>query len=413
MDRCFFITYRTFQGEVGGGRGVIYRLFLANRKYNLFPNSYYCFTDTCLSSTDNPPVHQGSVEKGDNSGTRFSSIKKFLRRIGLYHILRHQIYVKAVRQFLESLNDKYHFDSTDCFVFHDIESSGEFVKLYHFTNTVLVYHQQGNLYYEQTAMGMPESVSYHKYLNKYVANTMNRTEKVCFPSIGAKECFFSSDSEMEKLVSKKEFDILYNGFAKPDALPPSQDETVNTTLNTIDALKGLKLITVANLNEAKGVERIPTLLGELKKKMDFKWILIGNGAKREEVDNEIHRAEIEDNTIWIKNSIAHNDILRLFEKTDVYILMHRFSIFDYATLEAMAYYNIPILSDVGGNREVIIDNNGLLVTDVTDAQQIINYLMTADIEKTKEKNAEVYEKHFNDKVFLAGYEKEIGLLTRN
>ena len=95
-------------------------------------------------------------------------------------------------------------------------------------------------------------------------------------------------------------------------------------------------------------------------------------------------------------------------------MMHRWSIFDLSTLEAMGMGNVPILSNVGGNPEVVIDNNGLLI-DEKNKNSILEYVNDTylNINILKNKNKEIQMAHFSMKQMLHSYKKLIDECIRN
>ena len=49
MSRIFVISYRKCLGPVGGGTGVNFKLYLANREYGLLDQCYHVFTDKVIA----------------------------------------------------------------------------------------------------------------------------------------------------------------------------------------------------------------------------------------------------------------------------------------------------------------------------------------------------------------------------
>ena len=122
-----------------------------------------------------------------------------------------------------------------------------------------------------------------------------------------------------------------------------------------------------------------------------------------EVEKQIDKYQLKDNIIWKKERVKHFELMQLLSVSDFYILLHRFSIFDLSTLEAMHYGNIPILTPVGGNKEVIIDGNGLLVSDFSDVDSFIEMIQSDEMEAMRAKNMSIQKRMFDDKAFLQRY----------
>ena len=370
MNRCFFFSYRKCAGPVGGGRGVTYKLYDANRKYSLIPNCYYMFLDTQFSGDDLKIEFNPNAAKNNNNAV----VSKFINAGGLITITKYNLKLKNACHWMKDLGDKYNFTEDDCFVFHDFESAYAFIKTYNFSNTMLVYHQQGSLYSEWKSFNGKDSEQYRKYLVKKFNFILDRISTLAFPSKGAAESLVASESLLNDSVHKKGFQVLYNGFTPPEVLACPSHE-ISDLVDFLQDYDGLKFITVAALNQAKGVERIPCYLAKIREKYpELVWVIVGNGIKAQELSAEIEKYNLSNTVCWIKNPLKHDDILNLFSMTDFYILFHRFSIFDYATIEAMSFGNVPVLTPVGGNKEVVLGDNGILVDDVENAEGIFNLI---------------------------------------
>ncbi|MBQ9761949.1 MAG: glycosyltransferase [Oscillospiraceae bacterium] len=398
MSRVFVISYRKCLGPVGGGTGVNFKLYLANKQYGMIDNCYHIFTDQVIA----PGTAEVSYSKlGSAAKSQKKGVMALLTRMGAAWIAKHQNYRKRIRVYLRQLNEQYHFNGRDVFLFQDVESAHEFMDLYPFTKTVLIYHQQGSLYNEWQAFNFVELPAYRKYLNKYSEKVYQKVKVLAFPSMGAKDSLLQSEPYFEKVLGSRSIDVLYNGFTKPEL--PADSDLIQELRSKLESFEGYKFATVSALNEAKGVERIPQYLAEVGKKHPFRWVIVGNGVKAEELEANIAKYGIADSVIWIRDPMPHDDILKIFSMTDHYILFHRFSIFDYSTIEAMAYGNIPVLTPIGGNKEVIFGDNGVFVDDFSDTSPF-EAQKKIPMAELKEKNMALQNQHFSDEAFLARYQ---------
>ena len=312
-------------------------------------------------------------------------------------------YRYKIRKYLKELDNKYSFSENDVYIFQDIESANEFIRMFPFRNTLFVYHQQGSLYNEWRSFNSYELSTYKRYLNQYSAKAYDNVAVLGFPSNGAKESLLESEPYFEKSVNKRETKVLYNGFTKPESLPNNLSLETEYIYSKLRGFDGIVFCTVSALNEAKAVERIPQYLTQVKKKHKIKWIVVGNGIKSEELQQEINKYNLSENVIWQKHPLSHAEILKLFELTDFYIMFHRFSIFDYSTIEALAYGCIPVLTPVGGNKEVIFENNGIFVDDFGNCDSFENFVSSKDIPTVKKINQEIQNDRFSNYAFLKRY----------
>lgn len=405
MGRVFVFSYRDCLGPVGGGRGVTYKLYLANRKYKHIENTTYVFKDCSFSDSDAPIFDN---KKGAKQSTYRKQMSRVINSGGIVTILKTELKLSKAKKWIKESDQTYRFLDEDVFLFQDFESAYAFLRLYNFKNTSLIYHQQGSLYNEWFSFIGVKSEKYRKYLNKRFSWVVENVGVLGFPSYGAMSCLTESEPElMECISSKKEISILYNGFSA-DSADLKMSESVKDAVEKVRAFSGMKFATVSALNEAKGVERIPQYLSAVKKQYgDLIWVLIGNGIKSDEVKENIKRFGLQDNVIWIDVAVPHDDILSVFQSTDFYIMFHRYSIFDYATIEAMAYGNIPILSCVGGNKEVIVNDNGCFVTDFADVSELYDLLSRNTVSELKNRNRRIQLDMFSEKAFLEYYYKMI------
>ncbi len=386
-------------GNTGGGHGVEYRLYEANCKYQVFDDIYFIFGDRVIHNTD----ECGRLASNIAGRKKGSIVKDFIKKISpevLFGIKKKKELDRCLcecENYLKRLNEMYCFDQEDVYIFHDLQMAFPFTNLFPFKRIMLVIHSQGTYYNEWSAFRGHKSELLRKYFNSIYAKTAKRCLLLAFPAKGAEKTFILSDMDVKPIVESKERVYLYNGVDCPAIDTKSIPQWIS------ELKSQLVFSTVATLNEAKGVERIPGYLNKLKSRgFNFKWILVGNGIKAREVEDNINKFELTDNTIWLKDPIPHEQILQVMSITDFYILFHRQSVFDISTLEAMHYGAIPVLTPVGGNNEVIIKNNGILVDDFSDVTQLAN-IIKEDREKLRRINIEIQEEYYNSKRFLKRY----------
>lgn len=398
MGRVFFLASHKCAGASGGGHGVVFRLYQADKKYRLFKKKViYVFGDRVIKGYDELGGYLEQKDAPKQSGFRVR-MKKYIPSI--LRILKMEKTYKGLDVYLGKLNQEFGFKDDDVFICHDFRMARAFVKKFKFRNCALVYHMQGSIYFEWNAETGINSKRMKNYYNKTFKEILGHIKYLCFPSKGTEESLIDSEPAIANVVKNTRRKYLYNGVDCPDI----SCKKVADWIDEICSMSCFKFVTVANLNAAKAVERIPQYLASIKQTgISIKWILVGNGVKAGEVDREIRKYGLEDDVIWEKKGVPHNELMELFSITDFYILLHKYSIFDLSTLEAMHYGNIPILTPVGGNKEIIIENNGLFVSNFSDASSFINLVNSDDFESMKEKNSEIQRSQFDDRAFLRRY----------
>lgn len=395
--RVFMFSYRECMGEVGGSAGVNYKLYMANKKFSFIHNMIHLFKGTALTQddTETDKFEFNVVEK------QAGKIRRMLKHIGLLDIFNYERKLIQAGKWIERLDKIYSFLNDDVFVFHDFESAYAFSRQYAYDRMLFVYHQQGSLYAEWKAYHNIISPIYHLYLDKKQKDILKKIPYIGFPSNGAKEMLIHFDNYMKEFKMRDDAFILYNGFSKPNTLKISKK-----VQKIIEERKDVwTFITVAKLNYAKGVEQIPQFLGKLKKhSIEFEWIVIGDGKQSTELLKEIDKWNLKNNMIWIKDFVRHEDILALFEISDFYILFHRWSIFDFATIEAMCYGVVPILSSVGGNLEMVENGkSGVILEDIDDVNEILSLFNSNQYELYKGNCMKRQKERFSEETFLKQY----------
>ena len=83
-------------------------------------------------------------------------------------------------------------------------------------------------------------------------------------------------------------------------------------------------------------------------------------------------------------------------------MLHRISIFDFATLEAMSQRSAVILSKIGGNLDFNKNSNIIFAEDVETDESI---LIKANFSALKESNYNVFNSYFSKEAFVNQYKE--------
>lgn len=228
---------------------------------------------------------------------------------------------------------------------------------------------------------------------------MENARQVYFPSIGAKKHF---EATLPSEIKLKPSMPLYNSVYH---FP--QREKIHKKVET----NTLNIFSIGQMTEIKGMDRIPTFLERVNRLIPqkLKWTVVANGRLEESILEEMERLnnslpkskQIEYRRLDAK--LNHDQIYELFEESDIYLMLHRLSIFDFSTLEAMLFGKGIILSDVSGNDEYNKENNILLINDNTKDEKLKDYILNRSY--YGERNREVYEKYFSADCFRSSYEE--------
>jgi len=328
-------------------------------------------------------------------------IKKYLKKIWLLRLLDYFIYfLKTYFKIISKIKfQKY------C-ISHEIFYSFLMLIFNKVKYLVTVIHSQWNIYNENINLWWVWKSFFLKTFLEYIEfYVFKRSIYVWFPSNWAFEGFLTTSNEKTKKLlleykQKWKVKIFYNWVNLEQEF----------LLNDIFEKKSNEIIfsTVSTLNYEKWVDRIPSFLNKLKESwLKFHWILIWNWFYLEKIQKDIKEYNLESNVSIYNKPFKKNEIIWLFRKSDFYIMFHRLSVFDYATLEAMNEWNIPLLSNIWWNKEVCIDNNWFLLNDEDienwNFEKVIQFINNININNYKNKNKEIISKNFSENNFIERY----------
>ena len=260
----------------------------------------------------------------------------------------------------------------------------------------IVYHAQGELTYEITKFGYSIDDILKEKIKEVELYAIKNASYVCFPSIGA-EKFFWKTYDIDRIPNYNHFEPLYNTVLTDDLQMQTRVEGIEKDKTR------LTFLSVGQMTTMKGIDRIPNFLEEFSKEYGKKirWIAVANGPLKERVARDIgkNRAMID---YYQFDGLCHDQINYLMEVADVYIMLHRVSIFDLATLEAMYFNKHIILSRIPGNEEFNIDDNIILINENA---QIDYRAIIRRIVDTLSQNRRVFDLYFSPENFKKRYER--------
>lgn len=276
-----------------------------------------------------------------------------------------------------------------------------------------VYHGQWSSYNEVRNLSWAgKSFVLKKFLDAIEHYVFTNAHSLWFPSLWAYESLLKTTSRktawiLKQRFKKQEVHILHNGI------------NINQkSLRNKLFLKGenneneITFTTVSTLNYEKWVDRIPHLIKHLlDSNINLKWIIVWNGKMLEKIKQDISVLGIKKHVLLFSQPFKKEEIIYLLKNSDIYIMLHRISIFDYATLEAMCEWVVPLLSNVWWNKEVNIKENCLLIDpdelEKHHFQWITDKIKQLNLKKLKETNKQVILENFTEQHFINSYYKAL------
>lgn len=271
----------------------------------------------------------------------------------------------------------------------------------------LIFHQQGPTVLEARNLGVELSENRIKYLNETERKAFVNANTLHFPSKGAAEMYFNSTYANCKKEEVNLVDPLYNII--PEVKPEKPDD-----FELVEDKDVITMFSLGTLTKAKGQDKTVGFIKEYAKfaPKPVRYVLVGRGPLREQLLNELEQTkkEVPNFTYYYYDALNHDAIMYLHMISDIYIMLHRISIFDFATLEAMSQHSMVVLSKVGGNLDFNMDNN---VIFAEDAEKDMTLLTNANMKEMKEKNYKVFKAYFSKDAFVRQYERFFGEVLKD
>lgn len=262
----------------------------------------------------------------------------------------------------------------------------------------VLFHHQGSVVKENMDYGQNLSKGRIRFLHLLEKTAFTKAKKVCFPSKGAANMYFRSQY---RAVNRNKVHVappLYNTISEIKASPHIEKDASKLTflsLGTVSSAKGQDL----------SLKFLETFLQKYDRKV--RYLVIGRGPLVNQVNSSalaLMKRYENFEYVYIPRVETYEEIMRIHRLSDVYIMMHRISIFDLSTLEAMSSRSALVLSEVGGNVEFNVDGNVILVKEGA-YEKAARQLLESDLEELKKKNRRAYQNHFSPERFSRRYAK--------
>ena len=186
--------------------------------------------------------------------------------------------------------------------------------------------------------------------------------------------------------------VLYNGINIPELKFLTREEKRKLRKEIFPGRNtgNLFFISVANFMPVKDYFTVIKALSELKKRISFEYLIIGDGPLRNQIQEELQKSGLSENTHLIGRV---SDIKKYLDISDIYIHSSKGEGISNTILEAMMA-GLPVVStDVGGVRETVYEKTSFLFK-YEDTDGLKNCIINAlDILDKDFSNDENYVKH--------------------
>lgn len=217
-------------------------------------------------------------------------------------------------------------------------------------------------------------------------------------------------------------------FEKLHVIFPGIDTSVfNPQKNAFDKQVNFKknsILSMSRIVPAKGLDRLLDALALIKNQIDFHWY-IGGGVQSSYLSSEellaqetlftkIRGYKMQDR-VTLLGQVSHDELLPAYYRSaDIFVLASRYEPFGLTTLEAMACGTAPIVSNVAGSKEMIVDGLNGYVTHIHNRKETAELILKLlknkkQLAKVSENAAFTVKEHYTwDKViesFITLYKK--------
>ncbi len=400
------ILYSIYTGEYpnqssGGPNNIIYKLIMNNNKDDY--KFDYLSRDLFVSNLRIQNIDNISNERTPKKKitSYFAENSKLYRKIfGSDFYLPYHFYKK----------NKYYDDFSKRIKKYDIIHSQDSVALSLITKRnitskkIMTIHSKGPLSDE-----LKEMLKNEKLRNKIDAKlkaielrNIEIADIITFPSIAAKRYF---EESLNISLSKDKVKIIYNGIDY-NSIGNIADDGILSKYSIKENNNKLLLLNIAGNAPEKNIDILIKIVEKIKNKFNKDVELFNVGINKEDAAKYINIAEELNisNSIKFLGKIPNNDVIRLLKATDIFIMTSEKVIFDLVVLEALACGTCCVVSNDGGNKEIIKDGENGFLIDINDvdliAKKIISILPYKD--KVRE-NAIKTAKQFSVKKMVNEY----------
>jgi len=378
------ILYSIYTGEypnefTGGPNNIIYKI-IANSKVNNYHFDYLSkdlFAKNLTKKNIDTIIDKRTPKKKITS--YFAENSKLYRKIFgsdfylPYHFYKNEKYFKSFQNKVKDNHILHSQDSVSLALLDNAKTKN--------VKKIFTVHSKGPLSDEFKSMAKNKTLqnNINKRMIGYEKRSIKLADIITFPSYAAKEYF---EESLSVKLNMDKVRIIYNGieFAKIQNI---KNENI---LDKYSVKKNnqLLLLNIAAHGREKNIDILLRTVEKIinKYKRNVSLINIGIGSDTKDLVSLTKELDVEKHVKFL-GKIPNNDVIRLLKATDIFIMTSEKVIFDLVVLEALASGACCIVSNEGGNKEIIKDGENGFLIDIKDidaiAKKIISILPHKDI----------------------------------
>ncbi|MCP5063144.1 MAG: glycosyltransferase family 4 protein [Ignavibacteriae bacterium] len=380
------VLYSIYTGEypnqfAGGPNNIIYKII------NNYKEHKYQFDYLSSDMFKGKLTSSNLIELGNNLSQKKKTASFLTKKSSLYRkffgsdfYLPYHFYKKNkhYKLFSERKNNYYIIHSQDSISLSLITSKNIPSK------KIMTVHSKGPLSDELRNMAMRKNLrnSIDRKLKEIELKNIGLADIITFPSKAAKDYY---EKSLNIKLDTNKVRIIYNGIDF-DKIKKINDDGVLAKYSVEEKEDRLLLLNIATHTSEKNIDILLKVVNAIKDKYKRDVLLLNIGAEgtfTQKLNTLVKKLDIEGNVKFL-GKLPNNDVIKLLIATDIFIMTSEKVIFDLVVLEALACGACCVVSNEGGNKEIIKDDDNGYLFDINDVDEIANKIISINPNKVKD-----------------------------
>jgi len=216
---------------------------------------------------------------------------------------------------------------------------------------------------------------------------------------------FLADKTNTQYKIEKHIEVIPN-FVDIDKFKRENDEKTQCFKKNIAPNDEKVFIHISNFRALKRVQDVIKIFYEVRKKLEAKLLLVGDGPDRSDCEQLVRELEISEHVRFMGKQDA---LVELLSVSDIFMIPSQSESFGLSALEAMSC-GVPVISSsVGGLPELNLHNETGYIAEIGDVDRMAKYAVDLLLDKKKyelfSKNARKRAEDFSEDKIVPRYEK--------
>lgn len=216
---------------------------------------------------------------------------------------------------------------------------------------------------------------------------------------------FLADKTNTQYKIDKHIEVIPN-FVDIDKFKRENDEKTQCFRKNIAPNSEKIFIHISNFRALKRVQDVIKIFYEVRKKLEAKLLLVGDGPDRSDCEQLVRELEISEHVRFMGKQDA---LVELLSVSDIFMIPSQSESFGLSALEAMSC-GVPVISSsVGGLPELNLHNETGYIAEIGDVDRMAKYAVDLLSDKKKyelfSKNARKRAEEFSEDKIVPQYEK--------